>query len=95
MPNETTTVELATPIEQEGKEPVHKVELRKPNAGNLRGLKFSAVLEMDFDTMSQLIPKISNLTTRDMLNIDPVNYAPLFMGVAGFFVNTESEDLTE
>lgn len=88
---QTKTVKLNAPITIEGKEPVESVEIRKPFSGEMRGLKFTNILEMDVDTMFELLPRISNLSARDCLNIDPVDYAPLFTAVAGFFVTVDSQ----
>ncbi len=90
MANKTRSVVLFEPIVIEGKDPVTEVTLRKPFSGELRGLSFSELMTMDVDTMMKLIPRISDLTERDMLNLDPVNYAPLFTEVAGFFVVLDS-----
>jgi len=87
---ETKTVELAAAIQVEGSEPIKSVILREPFAGEMRGLKFSELMEFDIDAMVTLIPRISELTERQMINLKPVNMAPLFTGVAGFFVHTDS-----
>lgn len=87
--SDTTTIELVVEIEREGREPLKTVELRKPKAGELRGLSFAKILELDFDSMATLLPRISDLTTREIANLDAENFAPLFMGVASFFVNTD------
>jgi len=95
MSDKTTNIELAIPIEKEGSEPITHVELRKPYAGELRGLSFTKVLEMDFDTMATLIPRISDLKPRDLINLEPENITPLFVGVAGFFVITDTKSQIE
>lgn len=90
MSKETQTVELAVAIPVEGGEPIKTVVLREPFAGEMRGLKFSELMEFDVDSMVKLIPRISNLTERQMINLKPVNMAPLFTGVANFFVHIDS-----
>lgn len=87
---ENTTVTLAVPIEKEGEETIKSVALREPKSGEMRGLSFTKIMEMDVETMMTLIPRISSLTERDMINLKPINYAPLFTGVAGFFVDLDS-----
>ncbi|GIC79507.1 phage tail assembly protein [Moritella sp. F3] len=81
-------VALASPMTVGGEE-VNEIELRKPNAGNLRGLNLISVVEMHFDAAMVLLPRISKLNERDILNMEPENFAPLMTEIAGFFVNTE------
>ena len=87
IPNEQTA-KLVTPILKDGQE-LHEILLRKPNSGNLRGLNLINILQMDFDSTMVLIPRISLLNERDMLNMAAENFAPLIVTVAGFFVDTE------
>ena len=68
-------------------EEVGEIELRKPNAGNLRGLNLISVVEMHFDAAMTLLPRISKLNERDILNMEPENFAPLMTEIAGFFVD--------
>lgn len=90
MNKETKTAELIAPIEVADGEVITEVVIRKPFAGEMRGLSFSGIMELDVDTMVKLIPRISDLTERQMINVDPVNMAPLFTAVAGFFVHIDS-----
>lgn len=80
-------VTLASPIIKNG-ESLTKISLRKPNAGHLRGLSLIKVCEMDFDACMTLLPRISDLNERDVLNLEPENFAPLMTAVATFFVAT-------
>ncbi|WP_022940126.1 phage tail assembly protein [Psychromonas hadalis] len=86
----TKKVELIKPIDVEEGEPIKSVELREPRAGEMRGLSFTNIMQLDVDTMTVLIPRISDLTERQMLNLSPVNMTPLFTGVVGFFVHIDS-----
>ncbi|MGF1842256.1 phage tail assembly protein [Vibrio clamense] len=80
---------LANPIEKEGKT-LTEIEISKPNSGHLRGLNLVDVCEMDFGAGEKILPRISCLNERDLLNLDPANWAPLLVTVASFFVNTEA-----
>ena len=82
------TIELDHPFKQGDKE-ITEVTLRKPNAGALRGLQLSMVLLMDVEQMNKLIPRISNLTERDLLNIEIEDYTALTTGVLSFFANAQ------
>lgn len=85
---ETRIATLATPIIKDDVE-VTSIEIRKPNSGNLRGLSLIDVCEMKFEAGEVLLPRISSLNERDLLNLAPENWAPLLTTVASFFVNTE------
>lgn len=57
-PVKTTNVPLSTPIEIDGKK-VTEITLRKPKAGELRGLNMVNILQMDITTMFKLLPRIT------------------------------------
>ncbi|MBD1567963.1 MULTISPECIES: phage tail assembly protein [Aliivibrio] len=86
MNNQTVTVTLPTPFEK-GDKTITEIELRKPNAGNLRGLSLIGVCEMQFDAACTLLPRISILNERDLLNMEVENLAPLMTEIASFFVD--------
>ena len=88
MTAQTKKVQLAVAIERDGAE-IKEIEQRKPNSGNLRGLSLVDVCEMKFDAGEVLLPRISNLNERDVLNMPVENWAPLLTTIASFFVNTE------
>ncbi|MFA0114231.1 phage tail assembly protein [Vibrio sp. 10N.261.46.E11] len=86
-------VKLPIPITKEvNGEPVvyTEIELNKPNSGHLRGVSLYDIGGCDFDAGSQVIPRISCLNERDMLNLETENWAPLLTTLASFFVNTEA-----
>lgn len=88
---QTKVVTLAVPIEKEVKGEsvlIDKVELSKPHSGHLRGVNLYDVCQADFDAGKMVIPRISELDERDMLNLDPANWAPLLTTLASFFVDT-------
>lgn len=84
--NATVKVTLPIPLEKDGST-ITVVELAKPCAGHLRGLNLKDICEMDFAAAYTLLPRISTLNERDLLDIDVENLAPLMVEVAGFFVN--------
>ncbi|MCG6410178.1 phage tail assembly protein [Vibrio fluvialis] len=85
---EVKTATLATPMLKDGVE-INTVDIRNPHSGNLRGLSLIEVCEMKFEAGEFLLPRISWLTERDMLNLPPENWAPLLTTIASFFVKTE------
>ncbi|WP_076589705.1 phage tail assembly protein [Vibrio ostreicida] len=88
--NQTTVkpVELPTPIEKDGN-PIKTLDIQKPNSGNLRGLSLIDVCEMRFEAGEVLLPRISNLNERDVMNMPIENWAPILTTIASFFVNVE------
>lgn len=51
-------VPLSAPVKIDGQE-VSEITLRKPKAGEMRGLKVSNILQMDVNELSKLLPRIS------------------------------------
>ena len=58
MDNNFKTVDLDQPLKV-GDKDVSKLKLRKPLAGELRGIKLLDVLQMDPDALAELVPRIS------------------------------------
>lgn len=58
---DTVTVALDAPI-QRGDESIASVVLRRPRAGELRGLNLTQVLQMQVDALLQLLPRITQPT---------------------------------
>lgn len=85
---EVKKVKLAVPHEKDG-QMLTEVDITKPHSGNLRGLNLIKVCEMDFETGQTLLPRISILDERDMLNFAPENWAPVLTEIAAFFVNMD------
>ena len=88
MSKKMFTVKLVTPMEIDVKE-VTELEMRKPCAGDLRGLNLVEVCEMHFDAACTLLPRISKLNDRDILNMEAENFAPIMTEIASFFVDTK------
>ncbi|MBX9612436.1 MAG: phage tail assembly protein [Burkholderiales bacterium] len=79
------TVHLDQPIRRDG-QVIDILTLRKPAAGELRGLSLVAVLQMDVDALSNLLPRISNPTIHkpEVLAMDPADILAAGIVVAGF-----------
>lgn len=85
----TVSVKLGTPIIRDDKE-IDTIILRKPKAGELRGLQLSLVQMQDIDAMLQLIPRISDLTERELHNLEVEDFTNLSVETLGFFVKLDS-----
>lgn len=68
---------------------LEELEIRKPKAGHLRGLNLIELCEMKFEAGEKILPKITCLDEREVLNLDVANWAPILTTIAGFFVNTD------
>ncbi|MEQ5834214.1 phage tail assembly protein [Marinobacter sp. NFXS9] len=84
---ETVTVDLDTPITRES-EKIDQVKLRKPMAGELRGLSLAEVINLDVDSITKLVPRISTptLTEPEVRNMDPADLTECGKEIAGFLL---------
>ena len=84
---ELTTVELDTPITRDDKK-IESVDLRKPKAGELRGLSLADVLNLDVDSITKLVPRISTptLTEHEVRNMDPADLVECGKEIAIFLL---------
>lgn len=85
---QTKTVTLEVAIDKDGTS-LTEIELSKPHAGQLRGLSLIDVCEMKFEAAEILLPRISCLNERDLINMEAENWPPLLTTIASFFVNME------
>lgn len=82
-----TAITLDNPIKR-GEQVIDSVSLRKPNAGELRGLNLTDLLQLDVTALQTVIPRISNpaLTTADVAGMDPADLVKIGTEVAGFLL---------
>jgi len=96
MSNKTiysAAVTLVEPIERgsgDKKQEITSVKIRKPNSGELRGLKIAQIMQMDVDTMIVLLPRVTEptLNEADIVTLDPSDFTDLSVEVVNFFDNT-------
>lgn len=81
------SITLDTPI-QRGDQKITSVALRKPGAGELRGLKMVDLLQMDVSALQALLPRISSptLTPADVGAMDPADLLQFGTAVSLFFM---------
>ena len=84
-----TTVTLSTPIKRSTGDVV-ELTLRKPAAGELRGLKLMDVMTMDMNSLGVLLPRIvqPSITKADVDAMDMADVLELGLAVMGFFEAT-------
>lgn len=83
------TVTLDKPIVR-GEQTITSVQLRRPKAGELRGINLAALIrEMDYGALEVLLPRVTlpTLTRADIANLDPADLTSLASEVILFFVS--------
>jgi len=83
----TVTVTLDYPI-QRGEQTITAITLRRPRAGELRGVKLMDLVQMDTSALHVVLPRISSpvLTTHDVAALEPADIMQLGAEVSGFFM---------
>lgn len=81
------TITLDTPITR-GEQTITAITLRKPAAGELRGVSLTALLQMDVDALTAVVPRISTptLNQADVRAMDPADLVQIGSTVAGFLL---------
>lgn len=87
---ENATVTLDTIIER-GTEKVGIVQIRKPGAGELRGLSLVDLGQLKVDALIELIPRISipNLTKAEVAALDMADLLAFGAEIAGFLLQKQ------
>ena len=81
----TVTITLDHPI-QRGAQEIPTIELRKPRAGELRGVSLFDLVRMDVSAVQTVLPRISTptLTRPEVDALDPADLFQLSAEVSGF-----------
>ena len=84
------TVTLSKPVKIDGKDET-KITLRKPRAGEIRGLMLVNILQMDVSTMIKLLPRISTppLNEQQVAELEPEDLTELSGKAVLFFAKKE------
>ena len=80
-------ITLDTPLQRSG-DVVTTVTLRKPTAGELRGVHLTDLLQMDVSALQVVLPRITTpaLTKVDVAALDPADLLQMATEVAGFLL---------
>ncbi len=89
-----TDIQLTHPITF-GSDSIENVQLRKPQAGELRGIKLLDVMQMDVSAYIQLLPRITApmLTEQQVSELDPADLMKVMNGVQSFFLDAGSQTM--
>lgn len=85
--NSIGNVTLDTPITR-GEQVISSVTLRKPKAGELRGIALADLIRMDVGALQAVLPRVTSpaLTTADVAGLEPHDLMQLGTEVMGFFM---------
>lgn len=81
------TVTLETPLIR-GKSTIDTLTLRKPTAGELRGLRLQAIMESDVNSIIKLLPRVTQpaLTETEAAMLDPADLLAMGNEILVFFL---------
>ncbi|GGY03713.1 phage tail assembly protein [Paludibacterium paludis] len=80
-------ITLDEPITR-GDQKISAVTLRKPGAGELRGVSLIDLMQMDVASLIKVVPRISTptLTEQEVSRLDPADLVQLGTEVSGFLL---------
>ncbi|MDD2059068.1 phage tail assembly protein [Pseudomonas sp. GD03860] len=84
------TVQLDTPVKR-GNTVIEHVTLRKPNAGEMRGLHLAELLNWDVGSLIKLLPRICQLNAQEVAQLDPADLVALGGKVTGFLLQKQTK----
>lgn len=95
-PENTVTIELDTPIERAGGN-VAELVLRKPKAGELRGLRAEELFNTSTDAIFTLLPRICTpmITPGEIGQIESDDWLEICGAVKGFFMPAKLREAIE
>ncbi len=84
---QTETVQLDAPLKR-GEQQISEIQLRKPAAGELRGVALTELLQMDVGALTKVLPRITQpaLTEPEVARLDPADLVQLGSVVTGFLL---------
>lgn len=80
-------ISLETPFKR-GETEITAIELRKPNAGALRGVSLRGLLDFLTDDIVKVLPRITDpaLTDHEAARLDPADLVQMGVVIAGFLL---------
>tara|TARA_R110002012_G_scaffold321621_2_gene550171 strand:- start:11398 stop:11748 length:351 start_codon:yes stop_codon:yes gene_type:complete len=90
------TVTLDTPL-MRGKTEVTEIQFRKPNAGELRGVSLTDLLQMQTDALVTVIPRISlpSLTATEVRTMDVADLVQCGGEIISFLLPKRAKEQAE
>ena len=90
------SIDLAEPIVR-GETSIDRLTLRKPKAGELRGLALGDLIQLDIGTILKVVPRISepSLTDEECAALDPADLSEIGGTIRGFFMTKAERQMLE
>nr|WP_315210831.1 phage tail assembly protein [uncultured Albidiferax sp.] len=87
QPADDNTVTLDTPLKR-GDTSITTVTLRRPKAGELRGVSLTELLQLDVNALQTVLPRITQpiLLKTDVADMDPADLVQLGTKVINFLL---------
>ncbi len=94
--NKFATLTLSEPISR-GDQVIDRITLRKPKAGQLRGLNLQDLINVDIGAILKVIPRISDpvLTPHECDDLDPADLAEIGGTIRGFFMSLAEREMMQ
>lgn len=91
-----TTITLATPIVR-GETSIETIDLRKPQAGELRGLTMQEIIGLEVSAILKLVPRISSpaLIADEVERLEPEDLTEIAGAIRGFFMTKAERAVLE
>lgn len=96
MEHKKVTIALHAPFKR-GEEIIKAIVVRKPVAGELRGISLLNLAQMDVDALTKVLPRITTptLTEREVSQLDPADIVAMAKEITTFLLpNAETESPT-
>lgn len=83
----TKTITLDTPIKR-GDTEITSIEIRKPDAGALRGISLRALMNFETDALITVLPRVTTpaLTSHEVMLMDPADLLDAGSEIATFLL---------
>lgn len=90
------TITLSEPIKR-GDQVIETINLRKPRAGDLRGLNLQQLIAVNVAAILQLLPRISDpvLIESECNELDPADLTEIGGAIRGFFMTASERKMLE
>lgn len=87
---------LEAPIKR-GETEIASIEIRKPFAGELRGVSLRALLDFETDAIVKVLPRITEppLTAHEVAKLDPADLAQAGAAIADFLLTRRIREEAE
>lgn len=89
----TEKITLERPI-QRGNQKIDTITVRKPSAGELRGVSLAELLQMGVDPLTTVLPRISqpSLTAQEVQQMDPADLVQVGGAVTNFLLPRSAKE---